>query len=321
MNFNDRRSFLKSIGLLSASPLIINYLSSCSSGNNENKEQNINEGFSEFGIQIWTVKEDMAIDPKATLKKLADAGYNYVESFGGDNGIFWGMQAKEFKSYLDEVGLNMYSAHCNSNYTLDLALEDEFKKLADDAASIGMTHLINPFPGELSKKDEWEKVVAGLNRQAEICTKSGIKMGYHNHHIEFLPLEDGTLPENMLLDGTTTGMVDFELDIYWAIKAGQNPEEWLKKHNDRYKLVHVKDLYSKEKVEEIEATEGPQEDFWPLGASCVVGTGRINFPEILSVARDNGVIRYIVEQERFDNSTPLEDSVKDAAYMKAFKFA
>ena len=58
-----------------------------------------------------------------------------------------------------------------------------------------------------------------------------------------------------------------------------------------------------------------------VSASCNLGTGQINFSKILSTAKTNGVEYFIVEQERFDNTTPLKAVEGDAAYMKKLVFA
>ena len=318
-----RRDFIQKASLALSVPLVGYSLLSCKSGSStaETTSETAAEGISEFGLQLWTVKEDMAADAKGTLKKVADAGYAYIESFGGDKGIFWGMEPAEFKGYLDELGLKIVASHIDSSYTTDESKEEEFKQLVADASSIGIKYLINPFPGEYSTRAEFDAVAAGLNRQGKIAKEKGIKMGYHNHHLEFMPLDDGSLAENVLIENTDPELVDIELDLYWVVKAGQNPNEWLEKHGSRIKLCHVKDMLKEEKLAKIEKNEGPAEGFWPLGGSCVLGTGQIDFSEILSVAKANGMEYYIVEQERFDNSTPLEDIVKNAEYMKSFTFA
>ncbi len=279
------------------------------------------QGIELFGIQLWTVKEDMAKDPKATLKALADYGYKQIESCDTGKGIFWGMPAADFKKYIDDLGISMVSSHCNPDFTTKVETADAFKKLCDEAALVGVKYLLNPFPGENVKtSDDFKKIADGLNRQGEITKAAGLRTGYHNHHFEFLPLADGGIGEELLLQNTNPELVDFELDLYWNVKAGQNPADWFSKYNNRFKLVHVKDLYKAEKVAEIDAKEKAI-GFWPAGASTELGKGRINFPQVLADAKKAGVSYFIVEQERFDGSTPLASAKIDADYMKAFKFA
>lgn len=322
----SRRNFLRNSGIAAfIAPALIHSLSSCKSSNksieNTSTSAETKPSIEKFGVQLWTVKEDMAKDPKGTLKAIADYGYKQIESFTGDTGIFWGMKPAEFKKYITDLGLEMVSSHINPDFTSKRETEAEFKKLMDDCALVGVKSVFNPFPGELKKIDEWKIVTEGLNRQGEITKGYGIRMGYHNHHIEFLPTSDGSIPEEVMLKGTDPNLVDFELDLYWIVKAGQDPEKWMTTYKNRFSTVHVKDLYKEERVKQIEATEKPEDAFWPLGASTVIGNGRIDFPKLLKIASDNGVKTYIVEQERFDNSTPLKDIKADAEYMKKLAFA
>ncbi|WP_394993614.1 sugar phosphate isomerase/epimerase family protein [Emticicia sp.] len=326
----NRRNFLRQTGLIAATPLIINQLWSCTpSSKTEEKTTDstatssiISEpSVKDFGLQLWTVQKEMALDPKGTLKALASYGYKQIESFQGEKGVFWGMTAKEFKTYMDELGMNIISTHCNPEYTMKKETEKEFGKLVDDAASIGMKYLINPFLGSLKTADEWKKAAEGLNRQGEMAAKAGLRVAYHNHNFEFKKFADGTMPEVILLEGTDPKLVDFEMDIFWVVKAGENPEEWLKKYNNRFKLCHIKDLYKDEKVAELRKNKNEVMILDDVSASCDLGTGKIDFAKILSTSKANGIEYFIVEQERFDNTTPLKAVEADANYMKKLVFA
>ncbi len=329
MNFN-RRNFLRKAGLMATAPLLLNELASCtpSSKSEEKKSDSTatarlasEPSLKEFGIQLWTVKEDMAKDAKGTLKALADYGYNHIEAFGFD-GIkkMWGMTPKELKTYLDTIGLKIHSAHCNPAFTLDAKTTDEFKRLVDESAAIGMKYLINPYMEDKVKTlDDFKKSVEGMNRCGEIAKKAGMKYGYHNHHVTFTKQSE-EFPQDILMQGTSADLVDFEIDLYWAKAAGQDPIEWIKKYPNRFKLCHVKDIYSDEKIKDIQSKEKVNPDF-PVNASCDLGTGVLEFSKILKAAADNGMEHFIVEQERFDNTTQMKSAQADAAYMKKLIFA
>ena len=326
----NRRDFLRQTGLLTATPLIANQLWSCTPAS-KTEEKNADStatssiisepSVKDFGIQLWTVKEDMLKDPKGVLKSLAGYGYKQIESFQGERGIFWGMSAKEMKTLMDDLGMNLVSTHCNPDYTMKKETEKEFGKLVDDAASIGMKYLINPFLGSLKTADEWKKAAEGLNRQGEMAAKAGLRVAYHNHNFEFKKYADGTMPEVILLDETDPKLVDFEMDMFWVVKAGENPEGWLEKYSNRFKLCHIKDLYKDEKVAEIRKNKAEAMVLDDVSASCDLGLGKINFPKILNTAKANGVEYFIVEQERFDNTTPMKAVEGNARYMKKLVFA
>lgn len=303
-----RRKFLKSAGVSTLSaPLILSHLTSCQQDKQSTKP---------FGIQLWTVKEDMAKDPIATLNFLSGYGYRQIESFTGDKGVFWGMKPAELQKVLADLGMEMVSSHVDPRFTTDPASEEDFKKLCDDCVSIGARYVFNPYPGQQSTSDDWKRLAEGLNRQAKISQAAGVKSGYHNHHQEFALTPQGDLPYAILVENTDPSLVDFELDLYWAVKAGQDPEKWFREHSGRFSYAHFKDLYKEEKIRELDASDEPRTEEWPVGASTFLGNGQIDFASILKTGQANGLQYCIVEQERFDGSTALGDSRKNAEFMK-----
>lgn len=322
---NNRRDFIKKAGLLAASLPIMGTIGCKSETKDAAKsvastvDKAIDAGFTldEFGLQIWSVKDYMAKDAKGTLKTLGEYGYNTIESFQGDQGIFWGMQPKEFSTFLGDNNLKMVSTHCDPQYALDLKKRDEFKKLVDDATSIGMKYLTNPYLGFLKTTDDFKKATDGFNELGEICKSNGLMYCYHNHHYSFQQ-NDGVFPQDIMMKGTEGANVGFEMDIYWVVAAGQDPIAWLNKYPGRFEMSHVKDRYSDAIVAEIKEKEGASENFG-VSASCVLGTGKIDFNKVLTVAKKNGMKRYIVEQERYDDMTSMEAVRQDAEFMKKYR--
>jgi sugar phosphate isomerase/epimerase len=209
-----------------------------------------------FGIQLWTVKENMMADAKGTLAKLASFGYKQIESYEGPQGMFWGMGNKGFKSYIDDLGMKIVSSHCD-NLT-------DFDKKSEQAAAIGMQYLICPHKGAQKSLDNYKAFADEFNASGKIAKKHGIKFAYHNHDYSFIPM-DGQMPQDVMMQGTDPSLVDFEMDIYWVNYANQDPIAWLKKYPNRFKLCHVKDLTKK--------VNNKQE-------SCVIGTGIIDFKKV-----------------------------------------
>jgi sugar phosphate isomerase/epimerase len=248
-----------------------------------------------YGLQLWSVRDDMLKDPKGTLKQVASYGYKQVESFEGQKGIFWGMTNKEFKSYMDELGMTIVSSHCN--------IDKDFEQKAADAAEIGMKYLMCPYKGPQKSIDDFKRFADDFNNRGAICKKNGIRFAYHNHDYSFKEI-DGQLPQDVMMKNTDPLSVDFEMDIYWVVTAGQDPQAWLKKYPFRFRACHVKDRI-----------KGSAEH----DASCVLGEGSIDFHKILKTARSYGMEYYIVEHERWDNTTPLRAADADSAYMKKLK--
>lgn len=252
---------------------------------------------SSFGIQLWTVKEDMGANAKETLKKISSYGYRMIESFEGQKGIFWGMKNTEFKKYMDDLNLNIVSAHCNN--TVD------FERKAAEAAAIGMKYLICPYKGPQKSIDDYKKFADEFNKSGEICRKNGIRFAYHNHDYSFKPV-NGEVPQEVMMNLTDKNLVDFEMDIYWVVAAGEDPKAWFSKHPGRFRLCHVKDLAK------TNGKEGHE--------SVQIGKGTIDFASILKVGESKGLKYHIVEQEAFTGSNPLASAEADAKYMKGFSY-
>jgi sugar phosphate isomerase/epimerase len=248
-----------------------------------------------FGIQLWSVRDDLGKDPKGVLKQLASYGYKQIESFDGAKGMFWGMTNKEFKTEMDHLGMKIISSHCD--------ISKDFEKKAAEAAAIGMKYLICPYKGPQKDLDAFKKFADEFNQKGEICKKNGIRFAYHNHDYSFAVM-NGEMGQDVMMKNTDPKLVDFEMDMYWVVAAGQDIETWLKKYPNRFRLCHVKD-----RKKDAPATD--------KDASCDLGTGSIDYPKILKSAKKAGVQYFIVEQEKWDGTTPLQAAATDAKYMKS----
>jgi len=290
MNYN-RRKFLRQTAGLGSGIALSSLAGNLFSAEMFEEKKKIKQ----FGLQLWSIRDDMMKDPKGTLKQVAAYGYKQIESFEGGKGIFWGMTNTEFKKYLDDLGLTMISSHCNIN--------KDFEQKANEAAAIGMKYLICPYLGPQKSLDDFKKAADEFNQRGEICKKAGIKFAYHNHDYSFT-LQEGQFPQDVMMKGTNTDTVDFEMDMYWVVTAGQDPVEWMKKYPNRFKLCHVKDR-TKNSTEKAD--------------TCTLGMGSIDYPSILPQAKKLGMEYFIVEQEKYAGTTPLKSAEDDAAYMKKLK--
>src|SRR5258705_5872023 len=154
---NNRREFLKMGGSLAAAialaPLAGKLLPT-------GIEEENAKAIKTFGIQLWTIREALAKDPKGVLKQLADDGYKQIESFEGAKGMFWGMSNTDFKKYMDELGVTVISSHCDIN--------KDFEKKAAEASAIGMKYLICPWQGPQKSLDNFKKFAAEFNAKGVI---------------------------------------------------------------------------------------------------------------------------------------------------------
>ena len=288
-----RRNFLIKSSLLSASAV-----APLSMGANE-FFSSTNVPSRKFGLQLYSVRNDMVKNTKLTLKNLASYGYKQLEGYEGSKGLFWGMSNIDFKNYLSDLGMKMIASHCDQTGDLE-----GFRKKCDQAAEIGVEYLICPSLSPRKELDTFKRHAERFNKNGEIAKRSGIKFAYHNHGYTFEKIE-GVYPHDILMNNTDSDIVDFELDIYWIIVAGEDPIEWFNKYPNRFTHCHVKDAMKTNKRSGFE--------------SCTLGKGMIDFKTILSHGKKRGLKHYIVEQEAYQDSTPMEAARDNVTYMRNLK--
>lgn len=278
----DRKTFLKMSGLLAtgAAAGTLPFLKSCAAAPSNTA----------FGLQLYTLRDVIADDPEGILRQVADFGYTQIESYEGPMGMFWGMGHNGFKELMDELEMTVISSHAN--------VFEDFEQKADEAAEIGLKYLVCPWIGPQESLDDFREIADQFNEIGEKASAAGIRFAYHNHAYSFEELE-GQMPQDILMENTDPDMVEYQMDIYWVAAAGEDPAEWIQKYPGRFTSCHVKDLSNGEEPE-----------------STVLGTGEIDYPPLLDLAAEHGMEDYIVEQEAYSGTTPI-DAVRDnAEYMK-----
>ncbi len=224
-----------------------------------------------IGVQLYTVRNELARDFEGSLQKVAAIGYREVEFAG-----YYNKPAKEVRAILDRHGLVAPAAHVPLK-----DVQTQIDKTIEAAKLIGHQFLICPYLEEKDRRtlDDYKRHAETFNRAGEACRKAGIQFGYHNHDFEFFPME-GQLPYDQLLAQTDKQLVKLELDLYWIVKANQDPVAYLRKHPDRIVLFHVKEM-------DKSARRGITE----------VGRGVIDFKTIFASAPAGAIKHYFVEQD------------------------
>ncbi len=254
----------------------------------------------------------MENDPKATLKYVSDCGYNFIESFSGSKGIFWGMGAQGFSDYLSSIGLKCISSHFDPMLTSDLSRSQEFDDLIVEAASIGIQYLVNPWLGFLKEDRLIRKAMIRLSELADV--NPAIHILYHHHHLELENRKQGAYID-LLLDLCRSTALKLEVDIYWLYDRGVEPLQFMSAYSELVKLVHIKDRLESKNAEEILKVEKPPDDLFPVNLSCHLGEGCMDVASIVKRIRDDFQIPMIVEQERF-TSDPLDSIAVNYSFMK-----
>ena len=287
----SRRDFLKNGALATAGFALLN--NDLFAGPKKPMVRNI-------GLQLWSVKEDMAKDAKGTLQKIAKMGYKQVEGFDYKEGKFFGVQTADFAKLLADNGLKMPSAHAGitSKDFVNGQISDNYKRTIEDAKKIGQKYVIAPWMVE-EDRTQGKLMAEMFNKAGEICKGMDMKFGYHNHDFEFKE-SNGEMLYKTLLDNTDKGLVTFEMDLYWVIYAKQTPQDWFHKYPNRFTHLHVKDHDPVKNV------------------SVEVGEGDINFQQIFN-DKTSGAKYYIVELEAYKR-TPMKGVQISLNNLKKLKF-
>jgi sugar phosphate isomerase/epimerase len=266
------------------------------------------------GIQLYTVREDMSKDPAGTLKKLAEMGYHYVEHANYIDRKFYGYNARDFKSLLDGLGLKMLSGHTR----LDPQHWDEGKKdfsdpwkhTVEDAAVVGQQYVISPSLDASLRKtyEDTLRYMEVFNKCGELCKKSGMKFGYHNHDFEFSTILNNKKLFDIILQHTDPELVAQQLDMGNLYNGGAIAIAVVMQYPGRFELMHVKD--------EIKTTSGTEKY-----ESTILGEGIVNTRQVTDLGKKSGGTRqFIIEQESYQGKAPLDCCRTDLEVMKKWGY-
>jgi sugar phosphate isomerase/epimerase len=270
-----------------------------------------------MGIQLYSIRDEMKKDPVGTLTELAKMGYEYVEHANYGDRKFYGHTAVEFKKLLDGLGLKMRSGHTVMNDGhWDAAAKDftdKWKYTVEDAAIVGQQFVISPWLDDANRKtyDDLKRFMDVFNKSGELCKKSGMKFGYHNHDFEFSQQLNGMKIFDIILQNTDPNLVAQQLDIGNMYHAGGIAADIIKQYPGRFELMHVKD--------EIKTTgEGEMGGKYE---STILSKGIIPVKQVLDLGRSSGGTKhFIIEQESYQGKTPMQCVKEDLAIMKKWGY-
>lgn len=230
----------------------------------------------EFGVQVYSLRNQLGDDFDGTLKKVAETGYAYIEAYAmGTNGKIYGMEPEEYKKKVEDLGMKVVSAH-SSYFT-----PEEAPIMIETAKKAGLDMVIVPYLSE-DLRGDYDAIAENLNEVGAMFKEAGIEFGYHNHAFEFEETSDGRIPLEILIEGTDPENVSFQADLYWVVNAGHDPMELINKYPGRFNSFHVKDA-------DVDLNQ------------TTVGTGIIDFKTILENSDKAGIMYFFVEDERTDD--------------------
>ncbi len=245
-----------------------------------------------IALQLYTVRDAAAQDYAATIRKVAEMGYRFVETAG-----FPGTTPEKAAKLFEELGLKAVAAHAG------MPLGDAKNQILEAMAAIGKPRLICP---DVSREyfqsvDGVKKLCGLLNEANQVARENGMEFGFHNHDVEYGQVEGQYIYKLMkeLLDPS----IFFELDTYWIQVAGHNPAEIVKEMGKRAPLLHIKD--------------GPANAADRNAPMTAVGEGKVDVKAILRAAGGNAEY-WIVEMDRVAGDA-LEEARKSYQYLKGIQ--
>lgn len=229
-----------------------------------------------IGLQMYTVREDLAEDFRGTLRKISKMGYEGVEFAGyGD------IPAQEMRALLDELNLQAVGSH------VALAkLEEDLQGEIEYLKTIGAKYAVIPHLNEEQRSD-WNKLFEQFAVFGEEMKKHGLVFGYHNHAFEFEEKLKGNYVFDEMFTQVDSDLLKVEMDIGWVQYAGEEPVQYIHKYTGRLPLLHLKDFRKSEPGTPIDTVE--------------LGQGDLNLTEVIQAASDAEVEWLVVEQDRCEN--------------------
>ena len=212
-------------------------------------------------------------DFEGTLERVRQIGYTSVEFAG-----YYNRSPEQVRAILDRLELVSPSAHIGAQ----LMRQDAAAQIRS-AKVIGQEYVTLPsYPfARGGGVEAWKQGAAEITRWATLCRDAGIRLAYHNHAAEFAPVEGGPSGYDILMRETDPALVDFELDLYWASFADQNPIALFAQYPRRFAMWHVKDM---------QVSQGTK-------SMTAVGLGALDFKTMFAHAREAGMKHFFVEQD------------------------
>jgi sugar phosphate isomerase/epimerase len=227
------------------------------------------------GLELYSVREALKKDAEGTVRSVADMGYQCVE-FYAPYFDWTEAQTKEMRKLLNDLGVHCYSTHNNAEYVN----KDNISKARDRNLILGSKYVVIASTHVDPGSEGWKTFAGTLNSAAEQLEPSGLKAGYHNHKIEFVPI-DGVRPMEVIAKNTKpTVMLQF--DIGTCLEAGSDPVAWIHTNPGRIRSLHCKDW-----------SPDPSK-----GYTVLFGEGVADWKAIFKAAESGGGVEYyLIEQE------------------------
>jgi sugar phosphate isomerase/epimerase len=275
-----RRQFLKSGVALGAAAFSLNGFALNASPMNQ-----------PIGFQTFEIIAHLTQDWEGTWKTMAGYGYKLADLINFDfNPALAKYSAKDIKQSLADAGLT--ATNCHFSYK---AWTDGFAQSVAYAHDLELKSVVCALGPRRKTADDYKWMGDQLNQIGARTQAEGLQLAYHNHEIEFVPVE-GQIPWDILMANTDPKLVTYQIDVGNLTFGGGDAIQALSKYPGRYFSLHCK-------------------DFAPGKASVPVGQGILDWKKILAIAKKQKIKYYVTEVGAYGISSlagvPLEQSKLD----------
>jgi len=227
------------------------------------------------GLELYSVREGLKKDPEGTVRAVAQMGYQGVEFYGPY--FEWSeSQTKQMRKLLDDLGIRCFSTHNDSPFLSP----EKISRTRDMNLILGSKYVVLAWSDPKPGLDGWKAIADELNAAADHLEPSGLRVGYHNHELEFTSVENHRPIE--ILAKNTKPSIMLQLDVGTCLKAGADPVGWIRANPGRIRSLHLKD-WSPEPAK---------------GYTVLFGEGAAPWKKIFEAAESTGGVEYyLIEQE------------------------
>lgn len=244
-----------------------------------------------IALQLYSVREDCAADLAATIKRVAEMGYDGVEFAG-----FHGHSPKDIKHMLDDHGLKAYGTHT----PLEAIQEENLATTIAAHHTLACPFVIVPWLPEETRKTE-AACIATAERLTAAHAKleaEGLRGGFHVHAGDVKPLENGKSAWDLIAAHTPASFL-MQYDTANGLAGGADPVQPILDWPGRSTSLHLKG--------------------WGDGKPAFVGEGDIDWPAVLKAATEvGGTEVYVVEHEEYSVLPALEAVAKCRENLRQF---
>jgi sugar phosphate isomerase/epimerase len=251
-----------------------------------------------MGLELFSVREALKESLERTVRAVAQMGYQGVE-FYAPYFEWTEAQTKQMRQLLDSLGIRCFSTHNDSAY-LD---KEKINRVRDMNLILGSKYAVVASAKPAAGPDGWMTIADLLNSAAEQLEPSGLKVGYHNHYIEFIPA-GGRRPMEILANNAKPSVM-LQLDVGTCLEAASDPVAWIRAHPGRIHSLHCKDW-------------SPDAG---KGYKVLFGEGEANWKDIFAAAESVGGAEYYLMEQEGSRFSELDTARKCLESFRAMRAA